>query len=174
VNAKAVQFPQGTRNNKRGRSNDRSSPYNRERSKSPYKRDSQNSNPYRQDHPLNRYLSRECSSSIDRSSRDRLISKERPHHINRSQNRRYTDGNYHNPKIHHYQTPSPSQPNLRNSPNQFNCNSPSPGRPTNLTQQHFFLPDLTQRTLQTSTIAFPVIGDTVGCFLCGLRGHIRT
>ncbi len=173
MNAKAVRFPQGTRNNKRGRSNDRSSPYNRERSTSPYKRDSQNSNPFRQDHPLSRSLSRECSSSIDRSSIDRLISKERPHHINRSQNRRYTHGNYHNPKIHHYQTPSPSQPNLRNSPNQFKRNSPSPGRLTNLTQQHFFLPDLTQRTLQTSTIAFPVIGDTVGCFLCGLRGHIR-
>lgn len=168
--AKAVRFPQGTRNNKRGRSNDRFSPWDRERSTSP---DSQNSNPYRQNRPLNRSLSRECSSSIDRSSRDRLISKERPHHINRSQNPRYTNGNYHNPKIYHYQTPSPSQPNLCNSPNQFNCNSPSPGRPTNLTQQHFVLPDLTQRTLRTSTIAFPVIGYTVCCFLCGLRGHIR-
>lgn len=153
--AKAVRFPQGTRNNKRGRSNDRFSPYNRERSTSPYKRDSQNSNPYRQNRPLNRSLSRECSSSIDRSSRDRLISKERPHHINRSQNPRYTNGNDHNPKIHHYQTPSPSQPNLRNSPNQFNCNSPSPGRPTNLTQQHFFSQTLLRKLSKHPTSPSP-------------------
>ena len=173
VNAKAVRFPQDTRNIERGRPNDRSSPYNRERptspynrerSTSPYNRERYNSSPYRQDRPLNRSLSRERSPSIDRSSRDLSLSRERPHHNDLSQNFRTTRGSYRNPAIHHYQTPSHTQHNLRNPPNQSNRNSPTRPNNTLSPRPPYDNPPNQYRSSR----------NTVTCFRCGLRGHIRT